>query len=420
MSSAVIRSDGEVDRAQRPKLLFLCQTLPYPPDRGVNIRSYNVLRLLARTFDVTALFFFRKQSRPTMEDVQYSLAKLSRIAEVEAFEIPQEHSVARLVFDHLRSVMSGRTYTHYAYASTKVDRRLEQVLAKKAFDIVHIDSLDLSWYLDACSGLPIVCTHHNVESEVLFRRAQLEPPMRKLYLRHQARLMRREERRWCAKFNLNVVCSRQDATMLEAVAPGSAIVVVPNGVDTRLFQPSDASTSGIVFVGSYDWFPNRDAMAHFASEIMPFLRRDGTLPRVTWVGRAPSEVQRQYSDQHGIRLTGYVDDVRPYVLEAACYIVPIRTGGGTRLKILDAWAMGKAVVSTSVGCEGLEAVDGVNILIRDDPEEFAQAVRDVLSNPRLRDTLGKGARATAASVYEWDVIGDSMEMHYMGILNRVT
>jgi glycosyltransferase involved in cell wall biosynthesis len=140
---------------------------------------------------------------------------------------------------------------------------------------------------------------------------------------------------------------------------------------------------------------------------------------VTWIGRAPQPVRRDYEKKYGIQLTGYVDDIRPLVQAAACYIAPLRAGGGTRLKILDAWAMGKAVVSTAVGCEGLDARDCDNILIRDTADGFADAIRNVLGDKALRARLGVGARRTAEKKYDWEVIGRPMldryrELHASG------
>jgi len=175
---------------------------------------------------------------------------------------------------------------------------------------------------------------------------------------------------------------------------------------------------GIVFVGGYTWQPNRDAMAYFCEEVLPRLRRDGFDGPVTWVGRAPGSVREEYRRKFGVVLTGYVEDIRPVVQSAACYVVPLRSGGGTRLKILDAWAMGMPVVSTSVGCEGLATEDGENILIRDDPAAFADAVQLVLRDPGRQTSLGRAARATAERVYDWEVIGRDMLPHYRSVLNQ--
>ncbi|HEX2189568.1 MAG TPA: glycosyltransferase family 4 protein [Longimicrobiaceae bacterium] len=403
----------------RPRLLFLAQTLPYPPDSGVAIRTLNVLRLLAREFDVTALCFYRRAVRPTAAQVRESLAALGALARVEAFPIPQEHSAPRLLRDHLASLLRGRVYTVAAYDSAGFRARLRELLREGRFDLAHVDSLDLSGYLDEIpAAVPVVCAHHNVESRLLERRAGAEPSLaRRAYLRHQARLMLREERRWCPRVALNTAVSREDRDVFERAVPGARFTVVPNGVDTREIRPAaeDAPQEGLAFAGGYGWFPNRDALAHFCADVLPRLRDSGCDPPVRWVGEAPEQVRREYRERHGVELTGYVPDVRPHVQGAACYVVPLRVGGGTRLKILEAWAMGKAVVSTAVGCEGLDARDGENILVRDDPGEFAAAVRRVLDDASLRRRLGEAARRTAVEVYDWDVIGVEMVGEYAAL-----
>ena len=391
----------------------MCQTLPYPPDGGVAIRSYNTLRLLAQQYEVTALCFVRLAARV---DVGTSLAALASLtAGVDAFPIGQERSRIRLVADHLSSVIRRRVYTVRAYESRAFRGRLRAVMAQFSPDLVHVDSLDLSGYLPLVADVPTICVHHNVESALLRRRAATETSRaRRAYLRFQASLMEREERTWCPKVALNVAVSEADRRELERIAPGSCFTVVPNGVDVSAFSPAGHPESGIVFVGGMTWFPNKDALQYFASDILPLIRASGCRDEVMWVGRALPGAAELYAAK-GITLTGYVDDIRPHVSSAACYIVPLRVGGGTRLKILDAWAMGKAVVSTSIGCEGLDARDGWNILIRDDPGEFAEAVRQVLSDEALRVALGANARSTAESVYSWDVIGRAMIADYEAV-----
>lgn len=392
-------------------LLFLCQTLPYPPDGGVKIRSYNVLRLLSREYAVTALCFYRAADISSGDELEGSVGGLKSLAEVEAFPIPQEHNRARLILDHLRSVILGRAYTISAYQSHKFRVRLRELIKTREFDLVHIDSLDLAGYIPMLAGIPIICVHHNVESALLRRRAARSGMLRS-YLSLQARLTEREERHWCPLIRLNVAVSELDRLALLKIAPTARFIVVPNGVDARTFQHKDVPTSGIVFVGSHLWQPNSDAMEYFCSEVLPLVRSSHTDVAVTWVGRATDAVKREYAQRYGVRLTGYVDDIRPLVEKASCYIAPLRAGGGTRLKILDAWAMGKAVVSTSVGCEGLDARDGRNILIRDRAEDFAEAVLSILTNSRLRQQLGSEARRTVENKYDWEVIGRPMLEQY--------
>jgi glycosyltransferase involved in cell wall biosynthesis len=397
----------------KPKLLFLCQTLPYPPDGGVAIRSYNILRLLAGMYDVTAMCFVRRATTP---DADASLEALrSLVKEIHAYPIPQELSRGRLMLDHATALVRRRVYTTTAYESAAFRQGLEQALANTAFDLVHVDSLDLSPYLPLLAGVPTVCVHHNVESALLRRRAATESSlMRRAYLRLQSHFMENEEKRWCPRVALNVAVSAGDRRDFERLAPGSRFTVLPNGVDVAKFAPGSSDGSGIVFVGGMTWFPNKDALAYFARDILPALRAIGCQDEVVWVGRALPGAVEAYRTA-GITLTGYVDDIRPYVTRAACYIVPLRVGGGTRLKILDAWAMGKAVVSTSIGCEGLDARDGWNIMIRDEPRAFAAAVHEVLSDSALQTQLGSNARQTAERVYSWDVIGETMRAEYEAV-----
>jgi glycosyltransferase involved in cell wall biosynthesis len=406
----------------RPRLLFLCQTLPYPPDGGVKIRSNHTLRALSTAFEVDALCFYRWKEGRAHTRVAESVAALRQFGAVEAFPIPQEHSRWRLLADHAASVLTGRVYTDFAYRSVPFARRLHELLATRRYDLVHLDSLDLSGYLPALGGLVRACTHHNAESALLVDRAGYEAsPLRAAYLRYQGRHMKAAEAARCRQFDLNIAVSDDDARTLGRHCPSARFTVVPNGVDTGFFYPSPtAVTSDIVFVGGTTWFPNKDALEFFAERVLPLIRARLPGVSVTWVGRATEAERRHFADRHGIRMTGYVDDIRPVVWEAACYVAPLRAGGGTRLKILDAWAMGKAVVSTTVGCAGLEARDGENILVRDGPEAFAEGVLAVLAEPELAGRIGRAARQTVEDRYAWERIGDRLVGAYRELLGRGT
>lgn len=406
----------------RPKLLFLCQTLPYPPDGGVAIRSYHIMRLLAERYEVTALCFFRANERPTPAHVAESVKAISAFAKIEAFPIPQEHSRLRLLWDHLRSVLTRRPYTVYAYESAGYRARVRDVLERVKPDLVHMDSLDLSGYLGLVPAAGTVCVHHNVESSLLRRRADAEKSWwRRAYLHLQADLLDTEERLWCPRMGLNVAVSPDDRAIFEQNAPGGRWAVVPNGVDVDYYHPArhgSEGRDGLVCVGATTWFPNRDALFFFCHEIQPHLKAARKAP-ARWVGRSSPEDQETCRRDFGVELTGYVDDTRPYLERAACFIVPLRVGGGTRLKILNAWAMGKAIVSTSIGCEGLDAVDGENILIRDTAQGFAEAIDRVLADEAFRRRLGAQGRATAERIYSWDIIGRDMEGLYRGVAKRL-
>ncbi len=397
--------------------MFLSQTLPYPPHGGVEARTFNILRLLAEEFDITALCFYRRRGA-VQGRIEEATRALSAFGRIEAFEIPQEWSTRRLVADHLRSILSGRVYTVGAYESRAFRSRLEALLATQSFDLVHLDSMDLSGYLPLLLGMPVVCTHHNVESQLLTRRASVtRPALSAAYLRHQARLMAREEARIAPQVRLNVAVSQADAAYFEALKPPPKVQVVPNGVDVTEFLPGPSTERDLIaFLGGTSWFPNLDAMEWFCTNVLPIIRAKGADPRVVWVGKArPEEIDR-FRRRHRVTLTGYVTDVRPHIQPATVFVVPLRFGGGTRLKILDAWAMGKAVVSTAVGCEGLETRDGENIIIRDMPEAFAEAVLSLLADPGRVAALGRSARATAERLYSWKVIGVGLTSAYRSVI----
>lgn len=299
--------------------------------------------------------------------------------------------------------------------------QLREVLSKERFDLVHIDSLDLHRWLVELPSVPTACTHHSIESELLRLRAlRVRPQMMRRYLLHQAHLVERVEKEVSPRFNLNVMTSDLDGQRLRTLVPGSKTIVVPNGVDTTYFTPQDSASrvpGSVVFLGPTYIFPNRDAVNYLLEEIWPHIRAVARSASLQLIGSSSQADLQRYESHPGVNCVGYVPDIRPHMAAASCSVVPIRVGGGTRLKILDAWAMGKAVVSTSTGCEGLKAVDGKNILIRDNPKDFAGAVAEVLANSELRSELEVNGRKTAEEMYSWDIVGRDMQAAYWHLLH---
>jgi glycosyltransferase involved in cell wall biosynthesis len=343
---------------------------------------------------------------------------MQRIAQTKVFKIPQHLSTVRLAADHLRSVVARRVFTVYRLTSRDFSDELKSQVLTWSPDLIHLDSLDLSAALPQVPLDRVAVTHHNVESELLERRAEIEANrVRSAYFRFQGELQLAEEQRWCPQVALNVTVSDRDAEELAKRSGGGRYAIAPNGVDVDFFTPGGVRAdeqSGVVFVGGTTWFPNRDALEYFADDMLPALNALTDGVEVKWIGRATPEEIAAYADR-GIQMTGFVDDIRDHVRQAACFVMPFRVGGGTRLKLLDAWAMGKAVVSTSQGAEGVEAIEGRNILIRDDPSQFVNAVAEVLANKSLREQLGRGARHTAEDVYSWDKIGADLRAAYASV-----
>ncbi len=410
---------------ERPHILFLSQSLPYPPHSGVTARTFNVLKQLHKEFDITLVAFSRLNHQPDALSRDNSRQALHQVASEVAVPtpVPSEHSTLRRVWDHLRSISSGKPYTYYEYSCSHFHTQLRDAIRARPPDLIHVDSLDLCRWIGELPPATTVCTHHSIESELLRRNAnQLKFSVVRQYALHQATLLERLERELCPRFDANIMMSEIEAEKLHRVAPGSHTIVVPNGVDTDYFKPCKTSASvpgRLLFVGSPIVFPNRDALEYLLADIWPTIQASVRSASLQIIGRCSEADRRRYSAVAGVTCLGHVADIRPHVAEAHCCVVPIRVGGGTRIKILDAWAMGKAVVSTSTGCEGLQTIDGKNIFIRDTASSFAEAVVNVLSDSELQSFLAANGRQTAEHIYSWDIIGQHLRTCYRDQLQPV-
>jgi glycosyltransferase involved in cell wall biosynthesis len=408
--------------SERPILLFLAQSLPYPPHSGVANRTFNILRQLQKEFAVHLVAFSRKDHQATPAERSLAQAVLGeQLSWVGAPALVEaEQSVVRRVWDHLRSLLTSRPYTDYEYLSDSFARSLAAAIDLGRPAMIHLDSLDLHHWRGSLPVAPVACTHHSIESELLRMQAgRVQPTVLQDYVRYQAGLVERVERTVCPKVDLNVVMSELDATRLQNLAPGSRTLVIPNGVDIQYFIPEEDAVQQedrVVFVGPTYSFPNRDAVQHLVSDIWPSVLKARKGAALHLVGRQPEQDRIMFASQAGVTCQGHVEDLRPHLAAAKCCVVPIRVGGGTRLKILDAWAMGKAVVSTSIGCEGLDFIDGQNILVRDDPATFSAAVVEILENRELRVRLQEGGRRVAMKKYSWDTIGATLRGAYRALM----
>jgi len=405
----------------RPPLLFLSQCLPYPPHSGVTNRTYNILRQLAVGFDIRLLAFSRRNHQPDAQAVARAREGIEceRVRLSGPFSIVSEGSGIGRLLVHVKSLLSGRPYTYFDYYDARVEEVLRSTLRDAAPSLIHMDSLDLYRWVAELGGIPTACTHHSIESDLLRLRAErIGSPAASWYLHHQANLIQKVERDYCPAFAVNVVMSDLDGARLRTLVPGSRVLTVPNGVDTDFFRPNPSASpveGRVAFLGPTYMFPNRDGIDFLLNAIWPrIIARMGTAS-LDLIGHVSPAEQPRFENHPRVRCLGYVEDIRPPLEAAACCVVPLRVGGGTRLKILDAWSMGIAVVSTTIGCEGLDARDGENILIRDDPASFGDAVLSVLRDKELRKELGTGARRTAERTYAWNTIGEHLRRAYLDL-----
>jgi glycosyltransferase involved in cell wall biosynthesis len=301
------------------------------------------------------------------------------------------------------------------YRSSRYAAAVRELLQTHAFDLLVSDFLPPAVNLPRRLPCPAVLFTHNVESEIWRRRAEATSAVipKALYGVQLERMMRFEERT-LRRFDGVLAVSDADSHTLAALYPGAIrrpIRVVPTGVDTAFFAPSPSLPGGrrLVFTGSMDWQPNEDAMVFFVREILPLVRAEEPDVTLVIVGRAPTPAIRRLAADPAITVTGRVDDVRPFIREAALYVVPLRIGGGTRLKIFEAMSMGRAVVSTTIGAEGLPVANGRDTIVADDPAAFARAILMLLRDPERRSQIESAARALVVARYDWSSVAGALE-----------
>jgi glycosyltransferase involved in cell wall biosynthesis len=319
------------------------------------------------------------------------------------------------------NLFSSLPFVAQKYDTPLMRQKIREIIQTEHIDLVHVDMLPLTAYIDEFENLPKILVNHNVESVRLYRWFRAEPnPLKKVYLGIQWLKLRSFERSSMNKFDGCVVVSELDKELLVKMGVKSRLFVVPNGTNTRFFKPNNGKVveNSVLWIGHMDVHTNKDAVLYFWKDIYPILRRKCPEVKMTFAGTAPpKEIADAAQKDPQVKATGFVDDIRPYIDEAAVMVIPIRIGSGTRLKILDSMAMGKAIVSTSVGCEGLNVNDGQDIVISDEPEDFANKTMDLLKNSDKRITLAKNA-IEIAKTYDWDLIVRKQEAAYQDIIKR--
>jgi sugar transferase (PEP-CTERM/EpsH1 system associated) len=394
----------------RMHILYVTQIVPYPPHGGVLQRGYNLLRELGREHRVRLLAFHHPDELPPGEAVETSRRELRSFCEdVEYFRLWPKRSRLHTAAALATSIAYQKPFSVLAQRNARLHRRLQELCrGPDRPDIVHLDTIALAPYASDCAGVPCVLAHHNVESQLMHRRGEHERGLAaRAYVRSQARRLERYEAETCNRFAVNVMVSDADARMLAGISAGARTAVVPNGVDTHYFTPrGDQQTPTVIFTGGMNMFANRDAVEWFLDDVWPEVLREVSEARFVAIGQRPSpKILAMAARDPSVSVPGHVPDVRPWVGPAAVYVVPMRVGGGTRLKVLDAMAQGKALVATNLGAEGIEAEDGRHLVLADTASDFARRVVELLRDPERRHELGEAARQRAEERYAWPVIG---------------
>jgi glycosyltransferase involved in cell wall biosynthesis len=380
------------------RLLFLGLAYPLPANNGLKMRSWATLRALAAEGHETTLLSFAKP-----EEVSEAPSLTGQVCrEVDLIPmVLSSLSASKSYLHRFLALCSATPFAVRRLASKAMRQRVRHHLEGGIFDAAICDTTYSAVNLPA-TRVPIVINCHNLEHRILQRYAALERnPLKKLYAWSEAMKLRRWEQHVLQGAAVGMACSEHDRELLQTLAPDLRLAVVPNIVDTDTYQPqAEGDSRTVIYQGGMDWFPNRDAVNYFVQEILPLVRREAGGVRFVVAGRNPSEAfRKRYAGVPNMEFTGTVPDMQPVIARATVCVVPLRMGSGTRLKILEAAAMGKPVVSTRLGAEGLDLEDGREILLADEPREFARAVCELLSNPQRRRALGKAARKKVEEMY---------------------
>jgi len=383
------------------KILWVKAGKLLPVDTGGKIRSYNILRHLARDHKVTFLSYYGGGNDPA-----YEAAISQQLPGAQAVHVAAPEAGLAQAVDYILKLLSPAPYAVKSFTHRKVSEEVAQRLSAGGLDVAVCDFLAASLNFPDRSPLPVVLFQHNLETTLWQRRAHTEKnPLRKLSYAIEARKMGIYEARSLRKFQHVVAVSELDREAMLTLCPGCPITVVPTGVDTEQYKVVPSASGNppvIVFTGSMDWEPNVDAVEYFCREIWPAVLAALPDARFQIVGRNPHARVRRLASA-SVEVTGTVASVIDYLRFATLVIVPLRAGGGTRLKIFEAMAMGKAMVSTSIGAEGLDVTDGRDLLIADDAQPFAAGILRLLRDQELRRSYEQAASALAAR-YDWGQI----------------
>jgi len=381
------------------KILLLTQVLPYPPDSGPKVKTWNVLKYLARNHQVTLVSFVRGDQS---EDVRV----LERLCEGGVHTVPMERGKVRDAWYMLRSVITGQPFLMARDSRAAMHRLVNRLTMERRFDVAHADQLNMAQYAERVPGAFKILDEHNA-LWLLYKRLwkTMPPGPRKGLLGRDWRMLKSYEGRLAREFDAVLAVSREDkAALQEAAGEPIDITVIPIAIDTDEVTPvqRESNPRHVLHIGTMYWPPNIDGVLWFAHQVFPLIHQACPDVQFDVVGaRPPQEIIALGGEGTGINVTGYVRDPMPYLQRAALMVVPLRAGGGMRVKILNALAQGIPIVSTTLGCEGIAVTPERDILVGDTPDAFAVQVLRVLNNPAFGRQLSVNGRRLAEEVYDY-------------------
>jgi glycosyltransferase involved in cell wall biosynthesis len=393
----------------RLKVLVLDEEIPFPLNSGKRIRTWNLLRHLCRQHSITFLCYGTADNPGLLEIESLGI----RVVLVPA--LPPSNS-RRFYAGALANLVSLWPYSVSRHHTRNFTRAIRKLTAKQSFDLVHCEWTPYASYMNAVDKLPMLIMAHNIEATVWRRRAQHASNLpERMFMASQAWKMARFEKRSFARAGHVAVVTEEEAQTARKWG-ARAVYLVSNGVDTGFLQPTGEApeADSLLFLGSLDWQPNRDALQYLLREILPKIQGANPRAKLRVVGRQPAtKLREQVEGFTGVEWVGEVPDIRPHFARAIAVLVPLRIGGGSRIKILESMSMGKAVVATRIGAEGLEVVPDVHCLIADSPADFSQSVVQLLENPERAAQLGRNGRELVLRQYDWSRVAKILEQAWI-------
>ena len=396
---------------KKMRILFLSPTVPFPLTDGGRIRVFNLLKQIATKNSVTLLALETQQT-----DAE-GVSQLQQLG-IQVHLVPNAATLPSVSFGTLlKAFLKRYPITVARYDLPAYRQKFKELVATGTFDLVHYEMFHTAQFHTE-TRLPGVLSQQNVDSAIWRRLCgETANPFYKFAYWTQQLAFQRYERVLSPKFDAVTCTSDIDAAVFQRHCTRDAIEIIPNGVDVTHYQPDFSAEvpAHLIYIGSMDWYPNEDAVGFFADEVLPRIQERVPDVRFSIVGGNPSAPVQKLAERKGVVVTGRVPEIKPYFAEATVFVVPLRIGSGTRLKILEALAMGKAIVSTAVGAEGLDLKDGEEIFIADEPTVFAEAVTRLLTDTPLRRRIGENGRARVERDYDWRSIGEKLHEVYAKI-----
>jgi len=394
------------------KILQITPRLPYPLVDGGSIESYNTIKYLAlRGHDITLISLVVERKK---------VPELEKYCKLISIEKDTKNNFLGYIFN----IFSNTPYTISKYLSNNIKKKIRELLKKSKFEIIVLNQLHTAHYglfIKEELNLPVVLREQNVETIIMKRFYKNNKNLFiKLYAYLQYKKLYKYESKICEIFDRCIMITKNDEKIMKEMNPNLKTNVIPAGVDTLYFFPLKVREEAfsIVSVASMDWLPNVEGIKWFCDEVYPLIRKIIPNVKLYIVGKNPPNIIKKLNNRNNIIVTGYVKDVRDYLAKGQVFIVPLKTGGGMRIKILQALAMEKAVVSTSIGCEGIEVINGKNIYIANNEEKFAKKVVFLLNNKNERRKIGEEGIKLINKRYRWEKIVDDLEKEYKAIINE--